>query len=235
MPDPILWQQGEWRWAGEAVLWPRLAASLARLTRELHRRDRGEARTTKQVREALAAFSRQVMWYASRERMPRPEAMHSLNHSGCWIASVAMMLRHFAVRIEGDEPTPLRVLRAFQDKLWMTLSGYCRTPGFDLISLLTRGAVTLAAYEDHKRGGIRPDKSRLLRSELKPGRAAIVNVWTHEFETTADGTHYAAVLPAPGGMVTVLDPAEAEPQTNSLLDVYDKVFQVFLYSRNPRR
>ena len=85
-------------------------------------------RTTKQVGDALAAFSHQVMWYANREPKPRPEAMHSLNFSGCWISSVAMLLKHLGVGIRGREPTPLRVLRAFQDRLWMTLTGFCNDP-----------------------------------------------------------------------------------------------------------
>jgi hypothetical protein len=235
MPEPILWQQDDRRWAGEALFLPRLETSLERVTHELHRLDRGEARTTRRIQDALAAFGREVMRRAGRGRRRRREAVGSMANVGCHVCCLSMVLGVLRVSLDGEEPTPLRLLRALQDEMLLSLTGFCWMPGSDLLGLVTEGEVTLTAYEDFGRPGVPGNRSVILRG-LRAGTAAVVNVDTHEHLTHSDWTHYAVVVRRKGKRhVTLLDPGAKAPRTNSLLMLVPKVFQVFAYRRNPRR
>lgn len=222
------------RWAGTEWYSARLSAALWRLTRSIQRREREPTpKRAAAIRRALAAFNREVRRVAARPVRSRTTSNGAFHEAGCHIVSQALVLRALGVTLRGREPTPLNLLHALQDMGLVTLSGYSEAPGIDHLLLATDGQVYLTEYADYGRKGLPVKKAKLLR-KLKPGRAAIVCVWAHEYlNTSVDWTHYVCVPGLAKDGVIMQDPSA--PRANRLERSYKRVFGVWVYTRREER
>ena len=226
--------QTDRRWRGRLFYVPKVASALGRLTEELQRLERGEADTDRRLRSALGAFDREVLRAANWAQRPRPKSIGSINEAGCWLVSQANVLRSLSQRVGRKRPTPDALLDALQDEMLVTLTGFDDWPGLDHLSLVTRGRVYLAAFEDFGRGGAAPSRSRILRDGLGRWRVAIVNVEAHDYLGAGSSTHYVTVTRRVGRNWRMLDPDPRVRNRGTLLPRYRRVYQVWLYRRRKR-
>lgn len=228
------WLQTDERWAGREYFIRSLEFATARLAIEVQHLMDG-ARSGKALRRALKLLSKEVRNFATNPVRSRPTAIGSLGQSGCYLLSFSNLLRHLRVDLGGEEPNPNVLLRHLQYELLLTPTGYSAVPGFDLLNLVTEGEVSLIRAEDFGRRGVAPIKSEILRTGLKRGHAAILNVVRHEHFSNSrrNYTHYVLVIKRAGRNWIMHDPyVKGEI---FLAPSYRRVFQVFQYRRKPSR
>jgi hypothetical protein len=146
----------------------------------------------------------------------------SLAKSGCWHTSIANMLTAFEVSLNGNHVTPPILLKALQDSMMGTLTGYVEHPFIDPLSIITEGRVQLSRYRDFGRKGVgRNDTDLLDLLSTANGRTvcAIVNVNEHEFLGDGD-SHYVLVKGPIDGDYEMLDPGS--PNKSRLFREYSK-------------
>jgi len=227
--------QTDRRWRGlEMTLWD-IDNAIHFLTRELQWRIRGESSTDRGVRRALRAVKREALKAAATPGRWRPTSLGGMNEAGCWLVSLSNILLHLDIDVGGEEPTPANLLVALQDDELLTVTGHCIWPGIDLMHMVTGGRVHLSAHECYPPRGVRPIESEILRTGLRRGRAALVNVTSHDHSGGPKRrTHYVAVIRRIGrSNWSMMDPAC--PVSRTLLPHFKKVYQVWLYKRAIRR
>ena len=220
--------QSDPRWKGKRWHYPALTNTLGELTQALQWWERHDGKRRGTVLTALRRFNREVRQTITLPPRPQPGNIGSLNQAGCQLVSFCNVLRHLGARIRGKQPTPPVLLNELQDAGLLTVTLFIAYPGFEPLTILSKGQVRLTRMEDFGRGGVLPRESRILR-ELRRGQAAVVNVDSHEYFSASNRTHYVTLTRRVRGDWIMEDPAEEKE--SALLACYRRVYAVWLYQR----
>lgn len=218
--------QTDERWASVTWRSPKVANSLWTLAKRLNDWPKGHSGAGKRISLALDSFCRTVR--TTTAKPPNVNSDGTLGSSGCFIVSLANLLRVLNVPIEGRIATPDKFLKHLQNNGFVSLidAGSGSGVGFDPLLILTRGKVQLAGIEDWGRGGVHPSKSPVLQN-LGRGEAAIVGVRGHG--VYGRGQHYVLLTRRVRGDWIMHDPGQKAEST--LLEHFPRIYAVWLYRK----